>query len=40
MAQADINNLDVRDSFFHGSHEYAGLVITGGMQVSTGTRGW
>ena len=32
-ATADINNLDVVDSFFHGSHLFGAIVISGGMQV-------
>lgn len=32
-AMADINNLDIVNSFFHGSHQFAGIVISGGMQV-------
>ena len=31
---ADINNLDIVNSFFHGSHQFAGIVISGGMQVN------
>eukprot|EP01051_Picozoa_sp_SAG22_P019255 SAG22_NODE_3498_length_1680_cov_1.380139_3_plen_195_part_00 len=33
-ATSDVNNLDVTDSFFHGSHLYAAIVISGGMQVN------
>ena len=32
-ATADINNLDVVDSLFHGSHLFGAIVISGGMQV-------
>ena len=33
-ATSDVNNLDVINSFFHGSHQFAGIVISGGMQVN------
>ena len=33
-ATSDVNNLDVINSFFHGSHLYAAIVISGGMQVN------
>ena len=33
-ATSDVNNLDVLNSYFHGSHQYAAIVISGGMQIS------
>lgn len=33
-ATADVNNLDVINSFFHGSHQFAAIAISGGDQVN------
>ena len=33
-ATGDVNNLDVINSFFHGSHQFAAILVSGGMQVN------